>query len=803
MELKDYQRNAVRDLKNKIKKLLNLQGSRHVIILKAPTGSGKTVMASCLLEEMTDEMSTWYDSVVKQAAFIWIAPNKLHEQSYFKMKNYFARTSLIHTMRWDEIDHSLDYLRHGDILFLNWESINKDNALIMRDNEQHLTLIDIAARTQIEQRIPLIVIIDEEHMFAGRNAPKAQKVLSQLNPKIELRISATPTSQSNEQVTVYREDVVKEEMIKRCVELNPALQTMSGSALNMNQQLLKQALDKRDELARKYAERGSLVNPLLLIQLPNDNASLNAEDKKVVEDMKAYLDLHNISVSRGNLAVWLSGEKTHVDGIEDFQSPVKVLLFKQAIALGWDCPRAAVLLIFRELKSETFTIQTVGRILRMPEQRFYTDEALNKGYVYTNLSAKMINIVQDDMNYISTLVSHRKKDLNNVVLTAQSISRPRVRNRLGSDFRQWLKDMFLQQWALTDTHSPHIFFTTDGNETPSASSEPGPDPTQTIAVFNRQQAARRLVTFDIKDIVTIVPRDMIIQDEAGRYEVKHKARFARTQEEVDNLFWIFCQKNVGSFAKADSTPVLVGALMMVMEDLFQVFETEAKRIILHPGNQSEFEKVIHIAIEKYREKKAAETNSAGPAISEFDWHLPESRSYNEQTHRQVKAPAHALQPFYALMSESKPEQHFRLFLEQNADSIEWWYKNGDSGRDNFSIAYKDSLGQDSAFFVDFVIRMKDGTICLFDTKTPGSDPEGANKHNALIDWISQETQKRGIPIIGGILIGENDFQTWKFAPAHVDNISNTQGRITFTPRLYGEAPKQETNNPPKQNQLWQ
>ena len=257
LELKDYQEQAVRELKAKIKKQLNNPDVRRKhIILKAPTGSGKTVIASALLEELTEEMPDWYDSMVKEAAFIWIAPNKLHEQSYFKMKNFFTTKKLLHTMRWDEMDHTLDYLRHGDILFLNWESINKDNALIMRESESHRTLIEIADRTQWEHHIPIIVIIDEEHMFAGRNAKKAQQVLEKINPKIELRISATPISQSDQYVTVDRSDVIKEEMIKKDVGVNPAIKSDPSLGLSMNQQLLRLALKQRDLLQKKYAEIG-------------------------------------------------------------------------------------------------------------------------------------------------------------------------------------------------------------------------------------------------------------------------------------------------------------------------------------------------------------------------------------------------------------------------------------------------------------------------------------------------------------------------------------------------------------------
>ena len=153
--------------------------------------------------------------------------------------------------------------------------------------------------------------------------------------------------------------------------LNPAL-NFNEALGSLNQHLIHLALQKREELAGVYKALGVNINPLLLIQLPNDGENMNPEDNTVKEEVVTYLDkIKGISTENNKLAVWLSKEKT--DNLETIANPddlTEVLLFKQAIALGWDCPRAAVLLIFRKIESFTFSAQTVGRILRMPEQHF-------------------------------------------------------------------------------------------------------------------------------------------------------------------------------------------------------------------------------------------------------------------------------------------------------------------------------------------------------------------------------------------------------------------------------------------------
>ena len=139
-----------------------------------------------------------------------------------------------------------------------------------------------------------------------------------------------------------------------------------------------------------------------------------------------------ITEQNGKLAVWLSGEKSNLEDISKPDNMVEVLLFKQAIALGWDCPRASVLLIYREMRNERFTVQTMGRILRMPEQKHYTNDALNYGYVYTNLNKDLITILPEEADYITQNRANRNNDIyQEVALKSYYIQKEIKRNRIG------------------------------------------------------------------------------------------------------------------------------------------------------------------------------------------------------------------------------------------------------------------------------------------------------------------------------------------------------------------------------------
>ena len=768
-----YQQKYVRELVDKTIDLLRLTGHRKTLIFKAPTGSGKTVMASQMLADLTEELQSRGDSPYQQVAFIWIAPNKLHQQSYFKMKNYFTETRLLKPVMYDEIDQSEGVIHPGEILFVNWESINKEKNVMVRDSEQNASLYEITRRTQEEQGLPIVVVIDEEHLFWSKSADKSAKVLQKINPKVEIRISATPKTNSDHKVTVSREEVVKEEMIKKQVVLNPDITKGYNDENELNIHLIQCALEKRRLLAEAYKKEGTNINPLLLIQLPNDTTeSMTAEDAAIATQVKTYLrEIKDITTENKKLAVWLSGEKENLDGLEAPDNMTEVLLFKQAIALGWDCPRAAVLLIFRKLNSEQFTVQTVGRIMRMPEQKFYKNDLLNVGYVYTDISKDQIIIATEDMDYLNkdALQAIRKENLQNVALTSYySVYKSSDRNRLGPDFKKELIDCFSRNWLVK---WEQFSFSFDDDETPE------PEASQSVAAQNRKQIEQNEhIKFDVTRLGVEVPENIVFQNEVGIIDVEGKKHeFAKSAGEVHRIYIDYCRSLLGSFEKAHSTDVLAGYLLQAMEELFDLFETDAKKVILYHANKPKFTDIISKALDNYERKLQERQRKAKErAFEKYTWEVPAERLYKESTHHVMpKVEDHALLPFIELNTVSTPERRFSDFLEANKEYIDWWYKNGDEGKQHYSIPYENSQGEKALFYVDFVIRMKNGKIFLFDTKTENSDPEAPNKHNALIDYMEDKELQ------GGVIVEKND--NWYYSRFLITTTEDVTGWDAFFP----------------------
>ena len=451
MQLKIYQENAIDELLTKTKRLLGYSGGKK-LVFKSPTGSGKTIMMAEFLKQLVD------DREIKQSlGFIWTAPRQLHIQSREKLENYFETSRALKCSYFEDLDDRK--ISENEILFFNWESINRVDNIYIRDNEQEFNLSKVLERAKEDGR-EIILVIDEAHHHATSQI--SQGLIQMIGPKLTIEVTATPATITNEdeKVFVQLDDVKKEGMVKKAVVLNDDFdnfikqgkiktQKLSGGSEEL---VIDVALKKRKELLKEFQKEGVNVNPLVLIQLPDRKTSLEDRIRERAESI--LKNKYKISAEKDSnkLAIWLSGEHINKENVERQDSEVEVLIFKQAIALGWDCPRAQILILFRQWHSSIFSIQTVGRIMRMPEpdKGHYKNEILNYGYVYTNLD----NIeIQEDIakDYITIYTSKRRTDYKPINLLFCYPKRHREKTRLSPFFNK----IFLEEAKEYDLKKIH------------------------------------------------------------------------------------------------------------------------------------------------------------------------------------------------------------------------------------------------------------------------------------------------------------------------------------------------------------
>lgn len=767
--LKEYQQKAVERLIEYSCDALVMPNRRIQMLLKAPTGAGKTVTMAAYISQLVQEVILRPD-LPRDLAFIWLAPNTLHLQSYASLKGFYSELNELKTLQLDDLGGNT-VLQSKDLLFVNWSSVDKEKNTFRQDNEKGFNLETLIENTYIEGT-EIIVIIDEAHLSAFTGV-QAKKVLKLIDAKIEISVTATPLFNPDMNVVIPRAKVVAAQMIKKGVKLNSDLSEKEQMGEMLDLHLLRKAMQKREQIAEEYQKAGININPLLLIQLPSEIATLTEEDKSKRLIMENYLaGEFGITTQNHELAVWLSDskDKVNLDDLEKPDAMQKVLIFKQAISQGWDCPRAAVLIIFREIGNPTFGVQTVGRILRMPQQKHYDNELLDFGYVYTNIQNKVIRVVADDLDYFSMQIAKRKQEFVYNQMKSSFIINDRPNpGYLLSDFEQIFYKLLEKMYKVTEVPEQNLFTT----EEEAAA-------LKLMVDYNRKAFIERMWDLNVDEIEIAIPTNII----ADAYEANtlidvhdHMGHFSKTQAELSDMLDRFCFDSITRLNKSKSWKVLRRTLIQFVEYYLSFDEFKARKILLCSQNRPRLIELITTALEHY-ETWQKEKGNDYKRVEDKKWQVPEERYYPEIYQKQDQVEAHALVPFYELLSVSNPEKAFATFLETNKQYFDWWYKNGDNGKEHFSISYTNLSGELALFYVDFIIRFKNGTTGLFDTKSKKSDYEAPQKHNALISYF--EEGKKSNPeakFVGGIIIPETT--------GNVVSFRYCRNRITDTNDLTG------------------
>lgn len=724
----EYKEKAIKKLLDTANELLETAGNDN-IIFKAPTGAGKTIiMADFLLQFVSNRKDS------KTFSFIWAAPRKLHLQSKEKLEGFFKETRVLECSNIEElVDKKIS---ENEILFLNWESINKKDNVFIRENENDFNLTSIISNT-LEEGREIILVIDESHHTA--TAENSKGLIEIMNPKITIEVSATPHITSDNIVKVKFEDVVKEGMIKEKISLNPDLKEDKLEGEGSDEFILREAIKKREELLKSFIQIGrENINPLLLIQLP-DSSSLDFSNKK--EEIENILaKKFSISTDNGKLAVYLSEDKRNLENISKNDNEVEVLLFKQAIALGWDCPRAYILVLFREWHSEKFSIQTVGRIMRMPEIMRYNIEELDKGYVYTNIANNNIKIEEElARDYFTIYTSRRSETYKNIDLVSFHTMRQRETTRLNPAFI----NMFLK-------HS-------------------------------KKYSLDKKIDKKVTKLTDHIPIDGTIHLEkvgtnTDPVEIAKDISLAKTNEELELAFKHFVRNALhdgGMFPEQRSVGRVCTSIYYFFNEEMKMDYTKVQRhiltIVLSERNSQYFKDVINLSLDEYKSQHPKAKNIS--VENDELWNVPSKIELNSNhTEKIPKTKKSILNPYYVSTARSRnweTEKSFVEFLDKH-NKVEWWFKNGEGYGTYFGVPYIDDSKEDQTFYVDFVVKLFDGRIGLFDTKSGWTAKEAGNKSDGLQKYI-QDQNKKGKNLFGGIVHPKSgSFYTFTGVPYKFD-----------------------------------
>jgi len=710
--LKEYQVSAVEDLIQKSTKMLN-NLNEGKIVFKSPTGSGKTIiMAEYIQSLMLDY------KIDKELSFIWAAPRSLHKQSKEKLEKFYIQNRSVECSEFEELSGNL--ILANEILFLNWESINQENNIIIKQNEKEFYLDKIIENTKLQGR-SLVLIIDESHHHA--TSLISQKLISNLQPNLTIEVSATPIINSpDEIVTVYLESVKEAGMIKKSAILNEGFnETITeGEVKNILQEgsdkaLLKTALKKRELLKKEFENEGSSVNPLLLIQLPDASAG---EDLLKDEVIKILKEDHNITIENNRLGVYLSKDKKNLENIEKNDSELEVLIFKQAIALGWDCPRSQILVLFRHWRSHTFSTQTLGRIMRMPEPSIghYKNELLDNSYVFTNLES--ISIAEDLAGGYLQLFSSKKQTITKLGIPSAFRLRQREKTRLNSRFIEIFSEQseiyslkkkinLNKQKVSIDILKESIHENVDTNKSVS-------NDTLSFGIENEGELQKVFNNFIFNNLKPFYPEQ-------------------RSIERLKRAIFHFFKKDLG-IDYENHFPKIVN-------------------LLLGEANEAHFSNTIDLAKEEYQHEVSLRKE---PIQVMDNWDIPESITYSSDVKKMFFNKS-IMQPFYS-RDLPKTERNFIDLLEKS-NKVNWWFKNGDSDQTSFAIKYNQS-NEERLFYVDFILKLKTGKLGFFDTKSGFTIMESKHKVDGLNEFLSKDSS-----FFGGIVTNTDSTNftgSWKF-----------------------------------------
>lgn len=422
MELKKYQQSALDKLKSYLialeavglkyafmgetdrPYLVDYFGDIPFVCVKIPTGGGKTLVGCHALNEI---MRSVLKHKMDRGIVMWFVPSEaIKTQTLKKFKDridshrqvldeafqnnvrIFSNEEALRIRKEDVQDNlcvlisSLEAFRKEKTLQKKYKVYQENGALLTHfenledrddlEKDEEGTIINSLANV-VRMSNPLVVI-DEGHKT---QTELSIDFLKGLNPSFVIEYTATPRSGSNILVDISPTELKVEEMVKIPLVLESAAQWQNAVA---------RGLDKRAELEKEGKKNaGEYIRPIALIQAQPKSKT---QKTVTVDQIKEYL--LSAKISEDEIAIKTS-ERNDLEGVDLFSKKCKIrnIITVSALAEGWDCSFAYVLISVANVGARIAVEQIIGRIIRMPYAKRKKNEALNRSYIFA--SAKNFN----------------------------------------------------------------------------------------------------------------------------------------------------------------------------------------------------------------------------------------------------------------------------------------------------------------------------------------------------------------------------------------------------------------------------
>ena len=662
--------------------LLNKCADHEEMILCAPTGSGKTVLACKFIDDYLDENPN--------TVFLWLCPGAggLQKQS----EESFAETTS-GIPYGDVYGFITEPDPRGHVFFINWDKINKKSNVVLREGEHKDLMTKVLSCHN--SNIDIFMLIDEEHKYRDT----ANEYIANIQPKHVLRISATPISQGDHVETIKDDEVIAAGLIATGISINEgvSLAIQENNNLDDDIRLLDLADKKRKEIQAEYDRLGLRIRPLVLIQFPNGSEEWIQRVKDALADM-------GYGENSGLVASWFSGaHPSNPEEIKKLDGQYAFLLFKQAIATGWDCPRAKILVKLREGGTERFNIQTVGRIRRMPLREHYDIDLIDNCYLYTLDSQFTEGLTSGLSDSFYTYQYRKKHAAPNIQLTKETLN--------GSDrfavnpeaVVKVVRDAMLKECDLN--HDGRL----DKREMEVSKGYVFGTKLKTTAI---EGVAR--TTHDMMKLNTIFGGEHQINNHDDGFIIRDaKRRIARA---------IGVDENISN----NALRILFGPedmQMSLLSEEEQEFEHENK--LLSDMTLREYnaflvnnrDKLIEV-FSTISETEIGDIKETDVLVS--DWGIPPYQYYKQ--HKKIAATAIMNKNVFdnygnnILIAPNRTvtEVEFERWCE-GYDAVKHIYKNGDKGDEYFSIIYRKAFRR-SNFYPDYIIQLENGDVWVIEAK---------------------------------------------------------------------------------------